>query len=180
MAQSALTAIKGKVKLKYKGQSYEISNSKFNLKENSKDLTHNSNPTITPVPKEELKPKAQAIANEPVSLDDLPIDIPIPYPPNKQLYLIKKQAPILILPKRLCSSDCTVTLMKDGNQVGIWKFPKEHAPLIKLLFTQNDLGHYTMRVSDPTDVETEFDVRSFSSQIFEDAIKSGTSVELLD
>jgi hypothetical protein len=179
LKQSSITGTKGKIKLRYRDEVYDITDTKFTLGE-GQSAPKNVPPPPTPVPTPIAATLAPSMDSEPVNLDEIPIDVPIPYPPNNQLYLIKKSATILVLPRRICTNDCSVALFRGQEPVGQWAFKKDSAPLIKLTFTPQEFGTYTVKLKDGADQETKFDVKGFSPSVFEKAIKAGTSVELLD
>jgi hypothetical protein len=122
------------------------------------------------------------LPTEPITENEVPLDLPIPFPGDKQLFLIKKHASVIIMPRRLCADSCRLTLFKDEIPVGLWNFAKDTAPLVKLPITTKDVGHYrvTLEYGARPESNTEFEVNVFSPTVFEKAIKAGRSVELLD
>lgn len=189
---SKLEAKDKPIKVSYKDQSFELTN-------NELDLTNNkSKAPPPPPPKETVPPEAlkkplvlDNVKEEPVAPEDVPLDIPIPFPTDKQLFLIKKKASVIILPKRLCASPCVLKLFRGESPIGNWNFKEKEAPLVKFAVTPKEQGEYKVILTEeaappsPTTPsapasETTFQVEVFSAAIFEKAIKAGRSVELLD
>lgn len=179
ITQSTVFGKKGRLQMHFREQTQDITNKKVNLNDPNSNAQPSNPPVAKTLPSADRVP-AKSVPTEIVSLDDVPIDLPIPYPSNKQLFLLKKNASIMIMPKRQCTEDCNLILFKNGVEVGHWKFLKQTPPLIKLPFSVNEAGHYSVKLHDQSDLETEFDIQQFSAHTFENAIKSGISVELLD
>lgn len=186
LASSTIESTKGHVFASYKRKEFDLSKENLQLPQpaiENKDFAE---------AKEQLKASptvaVSSVQSEEFKITDLPLDLPIPYPPNRQLLLLKKTASLVLVPKRRCEGECELTLLKMGQSVGKWSFKVGTTPATKIMVNLSDLGDYEVQLQEKTEqksnlksaVMSVFQLRQFSKSEFENALKQGLSVEVMD
>jgi hypothetical protein len=185
---------KGKIRASYRLKTFDLDKSKLQVPKSEVVSTEPAEKNQSTKQKESdskseellTLPKASPIANSILQMKQIPLDMPIPYPADKQVFLIKNRGEVIIVPIAKCISDCEMILTRNGFQVGLWNFKKDETPAAKIILTKLDLGHYKLflnqnkRESKDSRYLQEFDIKIFSKFEFESALKNGLSVEVMD
>jgi hypothetical protein len=186
LASSTIEGTKGRVFASYKRKEFDLSRENLQLPQSATESKDSSQS------KEQLEasPLASAISvqSEEFKITDLPLDLPIPYPPNRQLLLLKRTASLVLVPKRKCEGECELSLLKMGQSVGKWSFKAGTTPATKIMVNLSDVGDYVVQLQEKTfeksnskaTVMSVFQLRKFSKSEFENALKQGLSVEVMD
>ncbi len=183
-SNKSFSSLSGKVFASFKSKSYDLSKEKLELpkdpfkKENAPDKEDfNPNDLVNSKPEQTAAPLPTAL----VKMDDIPADIPFPYPPDKHLFLINKDVELILYPKRICTNDCEIKLKVFSMVINSWKFKKGEMPLVKIVLGLKNTSIYELQLQDGNQkLQIHFDVEGFSKGAFERALQEGYSVEVMN